>query len=346
MSFEFRRTAFLESIAEELRSHSVLLVTAPRGAGKSHLLKQLLRERGGREPQALIQIEPVSSSPEMLDREIHRIASAVLDAPLAGKPSFDSLLEALGRRRADSLLLLDDVTEIRTLSYYPSVEEPLPRFLEALARRGKAVATSRFSYWMRRRFPDLPSLALPPLAAYDLGAAGAGEPERVALLSAGHAGHASRLAEALDTGSLSAEEALVIEMAAGGRIEAECRATLAELLHRARGYGACKSVLRVLADEEGLKLTEVARRLDRTAGTTRDYLRWLEEVDLLVARGKRYFFVDPLLRLWMRIYARGEPSDEELVRKEVLIYAGALVPAPIEEERRFRATVPADDFID
>jgi hypothetical protein len=278
---------------------------------------------------------------------MRRIASSLLDARLESKPSFDSLLDALRRRRDDSLLLLDDVTEIRSLSYYPSVEKPLPRFLEALASRGRAVATSRFSYWMRRRFPDLPSLTLPSLSADDLDAAGASEPERVALLAAGHAGHASRLAETLDTGSLSAEEALAREMTPGGRIEAECRATLAELLHRARGYGACKSVLRVLADEEGLKLTQVARRMDRTAGTTRDYLRWLEEVDLLVARGKRYFFVDPLLRLWMRIYARGEPSDEDFVRMEVSRYATAIVPAPVEEEEpSWTATVPADDFID
>ena len=139
MSFEFRRRAFRESIEDQLASHPVLLVTAPRGAGKSHLLTQLLQEPPERGPAALIRIEPVSSFPESLDREIHRIASRVLDAPTGAKPSFDSLLEALRKRRKDSLLLLDDVTEIRTLSYYPSVEEPLPRFLDALASRGKAV---------------------------------------------------------------------------------------------------------------------------------------------------------------------------------------------------------------
>jgi hypothetical protein len=346
MSFEFPRRAVLESIEHELASHPVLLVTAPRGAGKSHLLNQLLRRPPARGPSALVRLEPVSSSPEVLDQEIHRIASGVLDARVGTKPSFDSLLDALRRRRKDSLLLLDDVTEIRTLSYYPSVEEPLPRFLDALASRGKAVATSRFAYWMRRRFPDLPSLVLPPLSADALEDAGVREPERIAIVSAGHAGHASRLAETLDAGAASAEEALAQEMTPGGRIEAECRATLSELLHRARGYGACKSVLRVLADEEGLKLTEVARRMDRTAGTTRDYLRWLEEVDLLVARGKRFYFIDPLLRLWMRIYARGEPSDEELVRREVAGYAGAVVPAPVEEESHWTVPVHADDFID
>ena len=52
-------------------------------------------------------------------------------------------------------------------------------------------------------------------------------------------------------------------------------------LHRARGYGALKAILGVLADIEPLNLTEIAHRLHRTPGSTKDYLSWLEDVDLL-----------------------------------------------------------------
>jgi hypothetical protein len=145
----------------------------------------------------------------------------------------------------------------------------------------------------------------------------------------------------------SIEDALVSELSRGGRIEAECRATLAELLHRARGYGACKSVLRVLAEEEDLKLTAVARRLDRTAGSTRDYLRWLEEVDLIVAREKRFSFVDPLLRLWMRIYARGAPPSEHDARNEVRAYLAREAPTGPEPEPEFTLPpLPRSDFVE
>src|SRR4029434_181278 len=73
-----------------------------------------------------------------------------------------------------------------------------------------------------------------------------------------------------------------------GRLAASC-ATCYELrLHRARGYGALKAILEILAQEEPLTLTEVAHRLKRTPGSTKDYLSWLEDVDLIVSHPERY----------------------------------------------------------
>ena len=92
-----------------------------------------------------------------------------------------------------------------------------------------------------------------------------------------------------------------------GRLTATC-ATCYELrLHRARGYGALKAILEILAQEEPLTLTEVAHRLKRTPGSTKDYLSWLEDVDLIVSQRKRYSFSDPLLRVWVRLYCRRRP---------------------------------------
>jgi hypothetical protein len=347
MRLELPRTQVVEAIERELESTPVLLFTAPRGGGKSHLAKQLHdRSRSRGASTALVQLEPVSGSPEILDSELARLAGLILGRVAAsGTPAFDSVLRRLGRRRSDSLLFLDDVTEIRTLSYYPGVENPLDKFLAAVESGGRAVLTSRFSYWMEKRFPDLPTRAIPRVSSAELAHAGAPEAERIASASAGIAVHAIALAEALEDGAASVQRALVRELSPGGRIEAECRATLSELLHRARGYGACKSVLHVLSEEENLKLSEVARRVDRTPGSTRDYLRWLEEVDLIASRDKRYTFVDPLLRVWTRIHARGTPASEEDIQREVGGYLEGLTPS---EEPAF--TLPAapgrEDFID
>jgi hypothetical protein len=43
--------------------------------------------------------------------------------------------------------------------------------------------------------------------------------------------------------------------------------------------------------------------LQRTPGSTKDYLSWLEDVDL-VAPQKRYSYPDPLLRVWVRLHCR------------------------------------------
>ena len=80
-------------------------------------------------------------------------------------------------------------------------------------------------------------------------------------------------------------------------------------LHRARGYGALKAILDVLAEEEPLTLTEIALRLRRTPGSTKDYLSWLEDVDLIVSRQKRYSFADPMMRLWVRLHCRADAAD-------------------------------------
>jgi hypothetical protein len=202
---------------------------------------------------------------------------------------------------------------------------------------------------MARRFPELPTRSIPKISSAELAEAGSPEPDLIASASAGIAVHALSLAESLERGASSIESAVLEELSPGGRIEAECRATLSELLHRARGYGACKTVLHVLSDEEGLKLSEVARRIDRTAGSTRDYLRWLEEVDLVEARDKRYYFGDPLLRLWTRIYGRGAPPAKEEIVREVERYLERLAPAPERSEVAPVFTLPPrarEEFID
>src|SRR5437773_2314543 len=81
------------------------------------------------------------------------------------------------------------------------------------------------------------------------------------------------------------------------------------------------------AHEEGLTLTEISHRLQRTPGSTKDYLSWLEDVDLVTSRQKRYSFTDPLLRVWVRLHCRpSAPTDDDLAR-EVHRYALPRLPA-------------------
>ena len=91
--------------------------------------------------------------------------------------------------------------------------------------------------------------------------------------------------------------ALTALLTAEGALASWCAHRYELRLHRARGYGALKAILEILAEEEPLTLTEIAQRLHRTPGSTKDYLSWLEDVDLVVSRQKRYSFADPLLRL-------------------------------------------------
>jgi len=120
--------------------------------------------------------------------------------------------------------------------------------------------------------------------------------------------------------------ALAALMSVDGRLERLCHFTYELRLHRARGYGALKAILEILGEEEGLTLTEISQRLQRTPGSTKDYLSWLEDVDLVVARQKRYSYADPLLRSWVRLHCRPTaPTDDDLAR-EVHRYALPRLP--------------------
>jgi hypothetical protein len=120
--------------------------------------------------------------------------------------------------------------------------------------------------------------------------------------------------------------ALASLLAPGGQLAQTCRFCYELRLHRARGYGALKAILDVLAQEEPLTLTEIALRLRRTPGSTKDYLSWLEDVDLIVSRNKRYSFADPMLRLWVRLHCRPVPPGDDEVGRELHAYAQARLP--------------------
>src|SRR5207247_823170 len=128
-------------------------------------------------------------------------------------------------------------------------------------------------------------------------------------------------------GSGDAISALAALLAPDGRLARQCGYCYELRLHRARGYGALKAILEILAEEEGLTLTEISHRMERTPGSTKDYLSWLEDVDLVASYQKRYSFTDPLLRVWVRLHCRATaPTDDDLAR-EVHRYALPRLPA-------------------
>ncbi len=101
--------------------------------------------------------------------------------------------------------------------------------------------------------------------------------------------------------------------------------------------------------KKALTLTEIALRLQRTPGSTKDYLSWLEDVDLIVSRQKRYSFADPLLRLWVRLHGRPTPPvGRGPGARGPRLRAGAPAAAPSRRwrwpARRSRRSEPRQDL--
>ena len=282
------------------------------------------------------------------------------DGEPGARAAFDASLAFIDTARtatdSPATFLLDEFLEMRTFESFPGLRTVLRDLIDVLASTGnRFVLTTRYMARAHRLLRDAPSqfeiIQVAPLTPAEVRAtlpaglaqrtiSGSIEDEDdrardelarlVQAIADGRPSYARMLAEASAAmgprGASDPVSALSSLLAPGGTIAVACRFCYELRLHRARGYGALKAILDVLAEEEALTLTEIALRLRRTPGSTKDYLSWLEDVDLIVSRQKRYSFADPMLRLWVRLHCHAAPPSEEDIAREVHAYVLARLP--------------------
>ena len=332
------------------------------GSGRTSLLLRL-RDLIGRTSSQYIDVERVATTPERFLTAIvdaspfpaHPYGDAAAPDRDA-RESLDAALAMLDAARAPggapATFLLDEFLELRTFESFPGLRTVIRELLAALGSSGnRFVLTTRYAARAHRLLRDAPArfeiVEVAALTAAEIRATTMGEgaehlrgPEddrahddlarMVQVLSDGRPAYARLIAETAATLSPRAGgdpvSALTALLGPGGQLASACRFSYELRLHRARGYGALKAILDVLAAEEPLTLTEIALRLRRTPGSTKDYLSWLEDVDLIASRHKRYSFTDPVLRLWVRLHCRPTPPAEEDVAREVHAYVLGRLP--------------------
>ena len=336
------------------------------GSGRSTLLQQL-RERIGRTAAQYIDVERTATTPERFHRAVSAASPfPAIDGSAAraagARGAFDATLAFLGRARTSAgepvTFLLDEFLELRTFESFPGLRRVQHDFVDGLAASGnRFVLTSRYVSralrLLRDRSARFEVIHMPSLSVEDsldiLGPTAHGRPggddaqeadylaRTVNALADGRPAYVRSLADELATmrehggpGSGDAISALAALLSPDGRLARQCSFCYELRLHRARGYGALKAILEILGEEEGLTLTEISHRLQRTPGSTKDYLSWLEDVDLVTSRQKRYSFTDPLLRVWVRLHCRVSAPTEDDLAREVHRYALPRLPQPSE----------------
>ncbi len=320
------------------------------GTGRTTLL-HALADRMGRTQCQYIDVERAASTPERFHQAVAAASPftisgqspAAQDPPSSARAAFDRTLSMMSRARAandaPATFLLDEVLELRTFESFPGLRHVLREMLHEMSESGnRFVLTTRYVARAHRLLRDgdarFEVIHLPQLNASEvtamLPAKGHSPDDReflgrtIQALSDGRAAYVHALAEATEGGD--AISALTALLTGEGALANWCAHRYELRLHKARGYGALKAILQILAEEEPLTLTEVAQRLHRTPGSTKDYLSWLEDVDLIVSRQKRYSFADPLTRLWVRLHCRPVPPSVDEVAREVQAYAMARLP--------------------
>jgi hypothetical protein len=337
------------------------------GSGRSSLLRDL-QARLGPDRCQYVDLERAATTPERFHRALC-LQSPFLagDVPLA-TPTPHAAFEATvafltGARAADggpATFLIDEVLEFRTFENFPGLRHIMRDLLGAIVTSGNRFVlstryVSRALRLLRDGAPRFEVIHVPPLdpaelrqalQANPIGVGAADMAPAIHALTDGHAGHAHALlrmmADLSHQGGSDPVSALVAALEPGATLASRVGWCYELRLHRARGYGALKGILGILAEDEPLTLTEIALRLQRTPGSTKDYLSWLEDVDLVTVRQKRYTFADPLLRLWVRLHCRPVPPTEDDIASEVHQYALARLPMG-EPALALAAAGPAED---
>jgi Winged helix-turn-helix DNA-binding len=332
------------------------VVTGPCGAGRTSLLHRLHADLGPLDSQ-YVNVERTATTPERFFGALTAASPFVESRPSAAvltpREAFDAVLAFLaGARGADHdpvTFLLDEFLEFRTFENFPGLRRAIPELLAVVASSpNRFVLTSRYSARMERALagasPQFVVVPMPALSGDELkrmlaGALAAGPAsdandaatesvvDLVASLSGGRPAYARVITDAMAArvhidGATDPVAALAAQMEPDAALYARCAFSYELRLHRARGYGALKAILEILAEEEPLTLTEIAVRLGRTPGSTKDYLSWLEDVDLVWVHHKRYGFRDQLLRVWARLHCRSTPPTTEAIGREIQRYAG------------------------
>jgi hypothetical protein len=340
--FESRLTAALDDTPSRIP-----VILGPCGSGRTTALQRLGAQLRPGAAQ-YVDLERVTSTPERC------FARVTADGPFAwpappippGGPGeahlrlLDYFDKARARDGGPATFLLDEVLEFRAFESFPGLRRVMVDTLTALAASpNRFVLATRYETRALRMLRDAPDRYLvvhaPPIsvaavAADLLQSPGLRSDEAedaariIVSLSDGRAAYAADLVKAIREPSCSVRDpiaALARLLAHGGALAGRCRSSYEIRLHRARGYGALKAILGILAEEEPLTLTEIAVRLGRTPGSTKDYLGWLEDVDLIRVQRKRYTFDDPVLRVWVRLHSGCAAPDDERVSELVQRYA-------------------------
>ena len=336
------------------------------GTGRTSLLHRLQTDLGPQESQ-YVNVERTVSTPERFLNAL-TAGSPFIDArptPQAISPrqAFDAVLAFFsGARRVDQgpvTFLLDEVLEFRTFESFPGLRRALSELLAVIASSpNRFVLTSRYIARTERalaaaspQFVVVPMPALPGDETERMvaDALGVGASNGGTTTGGESVADIARLVQALSEGRPAYTRAIVESMASRAghgvadpvaaltallepdtRLSSQCAFSYELRLHRARGYGALKGILEILSEQEPLTLTEISKRLGRTPGSTKDYLSWLEDVDLVLAHQKRYRFRDPLLRVWARLHCQPTPPAAEKIGREVQRYAATCLPATLE----------------
>ncbi|MFQ5633467.1 MAG: ATP-binding protein, partial [bacterium] len=139
---------------------------------------------------------------------------------------------------------------------------------------------------------------LPPAAGEKMAELSSGHPFYIELLA--NAAHEAVRVDAIPLTPENIEKILLLQLLnEKSTMSFHLRYIYEDAIGRARGSTILNGILKVLALDSPLTITEIANKLSRKVGLVQSGLQQLMSVDLVNRDRKKYYVADSLLRLWI-----------------------------------------------
>lgn len=223
------------------------------------------------------------------------------------------------------LCVLDDVENLFLLNNYPQIRD-IRKLFKVDDKKVRFIATSAAKSEAKQFLDRFEPLELHPFeineteSLLSLQKSGKQIIKEIHNVSRGNPFIISQLAEHLSP-SKDIKQVFVSQLLDENSVlYHHCAQGIEYYSSRARGKTLLKSILVVVAQEE-LRLSELARKIYRSAPVTKSLLERLIAVDVILKEGDHFVFQDKVLGIWLKLVSSGlhNLSDKEIaeVAKEV-----------------------------
>lgn len=248
----------------------------------------------------------LGSSVNTIENELEKIRP---NQQLLIETAFSFLNQLSQAANKKVLVVLDDVEHLLLLNNYPQIRD-VRRFLKVDDKKVRLIATSAAKTDAKKFLNRFEPLELHSFEESEterllnqLTKRGKQLAKEVHVLSNGNPFIISQLARHFSP-TKSIKQVFVAQLLdKDSALYHHCAQSMEYYTSRARGQTLSKAVLTLVAQEE-LRLSDLARKVYRSAPVTKSLLERLIAVDVITKEGNHFVFQDEILGLWLKLVSQ------------------------------------------
>lgn len=317
------------------------------GQGKTTALRNITRliQEKAQSIQVFFPFDHICYSPQFFDKNSIRICHDSLSANTEGLAerfleivydyeekelrAFAALEQLNNETGVKIAILIDEFHDLAVFKSFPGYKSVFQNFINRYMEKGRNsfIVTTAFIRRLREEFSqagmeEFREIEVPPMTETEIAHAictrGMVEFAEIAreiyIITNGNQGYVKAFIDhALKDGSSVDINTIVSSFKPDAPLELKCRFNYEYLVAKSRGEGIIRHMLAEISSMETPNLTEIAHRMSRSLGVTKDYLKWMLAVGMIDVENKRYSMPDLLLKLWIRLYRSGRrPTNNDV----------------------------------